>query len=879
LNAINDNVDYAGGQTGESFTLTAGSDDFTGTLGNDTFSAPVVQDGSGTLVETLQSIDFLDGDDGIDTLNATLQGDGSTPSISNIEVLNFRTTTATTIDATAIAGAEQIWSKASVANLTLTNVAEQVTAGLNNSKGDFDIAYADDVLGSTSATQSVVLQGGVGTAATSSDLNITITGASTDVLTDLAIDNSGVSYLTVTQTTTTDTIETVTVTGSGSLELLEGADSLAALAEVAAGDFTGDLTMDLSTPAAAVAVTVVTGSGDDDITTSGNADDISTGAGDDTITLASTDVTVNAGDGDDTVEYTGSINVDGTTNTINGGAGNNTLAVTLDDTQDAFTDSTGVSNFQVLALTATAGGDAISADLDGQDDITSVTMTAVNALDTLTITNAGSQTYTVLGTVALDDLVIGLADDTGDTDEVTVNVASDDDTTATTLDDVEATNVETINLNLTAEQDIEDAVEVNVDEISTTAAAIVISGNADAELGGGVALTNTDINASDAIGDLTINLGAADHEVTGGDGDDTFALGANSNANDTIVGGAGDDTMTMTVATGVTGVVAAADVETVSATVTVQDDASGGATTVTSTVDASNITSADVLEISGTFIDTTTAGDTDTLVAAVTGVTSAVGTVKLNGDFADVGDDSAEVSIALDDATGETDSLDVELYSSDDDATADESLTQTISSLTINDVETLNISTNEGDDSGVTTVSALIADAATTINLTGDAGLIISDGSGADAVETIDLSDFAAGFDLAAFGAGATFKLGSIADGENGNNIDTNQDTTLNDAFSAITLLAGQKDVVEFTNLDNSIVINGVEGGGDISDDDFDFSAMGIAFEDLTFTDGDYNNDAVGSDDVAITSDQFDGTIYMLGVTSTDLNQVDFIFA
>jgi len=81
---------------GETFTLTAGSDNFTGTTANDTFEAGVAATATGGLVDTLQSVDQLNGGAGVDTLNATLDGGALVaPTLSNIENVNVRVTTAT----------------------------------------------------------------------------------------------------------------------------------------------------------------------------------------------------------------------------------------------------------------------------------------------------------------------------------------------------------------------------------------------------------------------------------------------------------------------------------------------------------------------------------------------------------------------------------------------------------------------------------------------------------------------------------------------------------------------------------------------------------------------------------------------------------------
>ena len=87
---------------GETFTLTAGRDVFTGTDGNDIFNANLLMNPSSGTVNTasFNVTDELDGGKGNDTLNVELNGsftDANLGSVKNIENVNF------TIDDTAIA--------------------------------------------------------------------------------------------------------------------------------------------------------------------------------------------------------------------------------------------------------------------------------------------------------------------------------------------------------------------------------------------------------------------------------------------------------------------------------------------------------------------------------------------------------------------------------------------------------------------------------------------------------------------------------------------------------------------------------------------------------------------------------------------------------
>ncbi|MEE4362773.1 MAG: DUF4214 domain-containing protein [Desulfotignum sp.] len=118
---------------GEAFTLTADVDDLPGTADADTFSAGLSAAG----VQTLQTFDRLDGAEGIDTLNATLDGGSDfagtgamAAAVSNVENFYFRALGPELVNMNNLTGAEQIWSDRSQNNLTVEDVENLVTAGV-----------------------------------------------------------------------------------------------------------------------------------------------------------------------------------------------------------------------------------------------------------------------------------------------------------------------------------------------------------------------------------------------------------------------------------------------------------------------------------------------------------------------------------------------------------------------------------------------------------------------------------------------------------------------------------------------------------------------------------------------------------------------------
>ena len=164
---------------GETFDLTTGHDDITGTDGNDVFYAHQQADLISDSRNTLQSGDKIDGGDGDDVLyadlgvNTTLTGSQIiTPEIKNVEVLKFRAQSSrgdsnetgkddAKIDAERISagddGTLQLWSQDSRADLVIEDVrvnSNQVTVGMGNTDpgANMTVYFNDQYLKSEDAT-------------------------------------------------------------------------------------------------------------------------------------------------------------------------------------------------------------------------------------------------------------------------------------------------------------------------------------------------------------------------------------------------------------------------------------------------------------------------------------------------------------------------------------------------------------------------------------------------------------------------------------------------------------------------------------------------------------------------------------------------------
>lgn len=299
-----------GGGAGQTFTLTGNQDALTGTTANDTFNAGAVQDGNGSLIDSLQNVDTLDGDDGVDTLNVTdSEGNTNTPVLKNIENVNIRFTNSGEYDFSASSGVQTVTVEGSSTSGDLDSVGAIDTFVIKNTKQSIDIDDSTattlnltfDTVGSAGAQIGVDL--GDTTAAKATTANITAKDAHVD------IDSSGgadvIKTATIAATGTNDiefsdsatTLETLTVTGSGSVDLTD--DALNALKTLDASASTGVIQVSVDN----TAESVKSGSGADKLTVS---------------TATNAALALDAGDGNDTVTVGGALTAGGT---VDGGAG------------------------------------------------------------------------------------------------------------------------------------------------------------------------------------------------------------------------------------------------------------------------------------------------------------------------------------------------------------------------------------------------------------------------------------------------------------------------------------------------------------------------------------------------------------------------------
>lgn len=250
----------------ESFTLTTGVDTFAGGDAASVFNAPLSVGIDGLVaVQTLQGADVLDGGAGRDTLNAELNGTGTTanPTLSGIEVVNLTSVYGLAlgvggpgvIDLNRATGIEEIWNIGSRNDLDVWGVNAPVLVGLDGVLGgtwteieyDFDTRVAEqtvvaDRVGSQDSGPAFLEIDAIGGIET---LNLEV---SNGVRLDLGDTAAGIANL--------------NISGSGLLQL-EAASDFENLVNLNSTGYNEDLNLDVG--GSTVLESVLTGDGNDRI--------------------------------------------------------------------------------------------------------------------------------------------------------------------------------------------------------------------------------------------------------------------------------------------------------------------------------------------------------------------------------------------------------------------------------------------------------------------------------------------------------------------------------------------------------------------------------------------------------------------------------------
>ena len=588
---------------GETFTLTAGRDVFTGTDGNDVFDANLLMNPSSGIVNTasFNATDELDGGKGNDTLNVELTGSltsANLGSVKNIENVNFTIDNAATADLSAWTGLEHL----SVNQLGTAAAQDWTVAGAKtvSVKGGAAVAVTDSAAAGEDTLATVSVEGATGAVTVASDAlttlnlkdlnqNTTVTDATATDERTLTVNMNNVTGGTLTDANATAVILNTTgkastgvtlaaaaatavsinadealtlaaVTAAQATSLTVTGDSLVtisaltanALTTINAADSTGGVTI---TPELGVNVAFTGSSAADTISLGATTKAIDMGAGDDVVTLSAAIAATGSlkmGEGDDTV----TVSVAQTTTTagaIDGGAGDHDKLVFTDTTY--VTDAAhgaAFTGFEVLQVSNATG--ATLKDFD-TSLIAGIKEYAVGASDgSVTLSNIlNNATTTVTGNVAdTKSLTVTLAVDTqNDThtvvfDNGATSAAAAGVAIGGTDSGLTVTRME--HLNFVSAGNTSSANTINALDADAYLKDITITGDQAftiTKLANAVT-TELTINGSAATGVLTIDASIANSKaainINGGSAADTITGGVYGG---TINGGAGADTITL----------------------------------------------------------------------------------------------------------------------------------------------------------------------------------------------------------------------------------------------------------------------------------------------------------------------------------------------
>lgn len=471
----------------------------------------------------------------------------------------------------------------------------------------------------------------------------------------------------------------------------------------------------------------------------------------------------------------------GAFDTVDGGAGNDTLEVYGDSAELKGT-YTNIENLVIV--------DAAQANNDKDIDLSafSGSFTLKGGSDAaVTVDNVTGQKLVLDGTTGAITLTANMADTQTSANLVSQNAGNTVkfSLTGKALTDVnlvtDGANADTIsgtntikNVNVTATGDADVTLE-NMDKLEN----VTVAG------AGAVDLTVVDsvksVDASANAGGVTVDLSDADEAAfKGGAGKDSITVDGSKAAHDL---GAGDDTLIFKGAFGEKGTVEGGEgTDTISV-------ADGKLTDLAAEFKNGAITGFEVLSVSDQVsagVDMANFSGIEHLVLEAGIAASQTIANMRSGSTLELTTDAGnpfEVSVAgADKATDDV----LNIVLSNDDALA-------ANTVTVKDVETINIVADDSnDDASATHTMTLTADKATTVKVSGDAGLTLTL-TGSDAVKTIDASESTGDVTISDALKGVTFTggagddtvtldAGNTVTGGAGNDTFTiNQNTAVND--------------------------------------------------------------------------------------------------
>ena len=937
---------------GVSYTLTTASDDLTGGTKNDTFSAVI--DANTATENTFNTGDVIDGGSGTDTLKLTYAVDGAAntaanfpgATISNVENFEIKNTEANdaTINFANIAGETSVNNNLSLGGVVLNNLAAGTDAditgngSLTNGASTFDYVDAAtsadlDIIGGVTAG-AVTVSGG----SKLKTVDISSSGAA-NTIGDLTIDTSFTSFTidAATKLTTaqihSSAATKLTIKGAGAVDINSNAlettvvtvDGSTSTGDIdvklgAVGDATDPSTVDI------VDVTVTTGSGNDDV----DMDSVVTGR----------EMLVNTGAGNDVVSIgTALVNSSSTLagDVIDGGEGTDTLRG-LSATLGAHAKTTGVSNFETIAITDTHDTSLDVADFG--TGITTVQLEVGGSTSGTIVFGEGSTSTVEYASVTVGAITITDGSSTATTDAATFTITDTDNVDVFAGQAITSTGIETLTINTSnTKTTATAAVEMDFGAIGITAdtggtAKLVITGSNKFDADGQITAQVVDASALTGILDMTGNAlsgidhatkvntitggsandiligdaddvtnmdgGAGNDNITGGTAAETISGGtgndviAGGGGKDTLNGGAGNDTITAGGTTASIDGGAGNDTFTMAGNLTYGTTIVGGEGTdtlsITGVVSAANgsvVSGVENLDAAYGAADVATdldnfANNTFTKLTFdnqnlgnITSIRNETIEYTAATGGATIGGKEVGHSLVLEDATGSADSISLEFSGNDAVNQANE--------ITIAGVETINILTSDDDsaDYEVKTVDTLIAAAADKIVVTGDSSITLS-GSTTATLNEIDAS----GMTIGNVATVSTIVGLTYATGTTGN-------TTVGDSLK-ITGSNGQDTLTGHANTDDTflgglgvdtLVYLGRVGTftGGAGNDVFDMDALGTTTGSkyLTITDlavGDqiaFDDIDAGTDRSGAIANQTLGAKHTLGASATFTDYLD----
>lgn len=738
------NVNSGSGSAGQTFTLTTGSDNRVGGAGDDTFDAGL---SSGSL-QTLNSSDVLNGGAGTDYLVAVLNS-SVTPRLTSVEDVSItaatNSLTADFANSTGIVTLSSSGSTGAGNTVTISGISKAVGVTIRDTSMAHTITY-NDVSGTTdSATVNV------------SNLS-QATGVVTSILgvETLTLNSSGSPSSTTTTgigTLTSTNTTRLNITGDKALNIVDNLGTSVLTVDASAAS--GGVNLDFG----AGSMTVTGGSGNDDFSFE-----------------AVGDVTVDSGAGNDTIRFdaTGTYT---TADTVSGGDGNDTLSataanlVTASAAAPTIYRTTGIE--KISANTALADGATINianiSTVANRLEITAASSTAaggetyvfnvgastleldsaISAGGTQTVSVGGAATNDALtiinGTTSATDVLGGLALTSTGFETLTINTTGTGAAGAQTVGAITATASPggTPSLVIAGTNGITTGVITatsgSIDASSMTVSAGIagltmvtgqntastITGSSGDDVLFGAITTAVSQRLTGGAGNDNITAGGGNDVITGGDGDDTINGGA---GNDNIDGGAGNDRVNIT-----------ADANLGSA-----DTITGGDGTDIFSIQADMTDSAATLQaVSGFEVFEVASGTTDTITASnfinnqtftridfdqggggtltVNNVGLAVTTMRMNANAAA---DTLVFDRLIDNSTNE---LTIQSRSG-----------MTVTAVTVDDEETLNISGHL--DTSDTVITTLNAADLVTLNITGAADITVTNAVVGTIVQTVNAS-------------------------------------------------------------------------------------------------------------------------------------------